>query len=180
MGISCRSDTGFDDGKADPVLDVLRELGALLCIAQERAREGQVERKPGEGKWWTSVPRWGGGPGGEMGEAITSIKDDETGGEDTEKDKDKVSLDVEAIARGRPSGRTSAAKRKAALANAWRTLRVGVGFWDPRTEYKAVGKPADSDWDEVRYLIASFGDLRDLANLICRSTLYPRSTTTSA
>jgi hypothetical protein len=145
MGISCRNDTGFAEGEADPVLDVLRELGAMLCIAQERAREHQIERKPGEGKWWTSVPRWGGGPGGEMGEAISGIKDDAT----ASAEEGKALVDVLANSRGRPSAGSSAAKRKAALTNAWKTLRVGVGFWDPRTDYRAIGKPTESDWDEV-------------------------------
>jgi hypothetical protein len=49
------------------VLDLAREVGVMLLLAQERAREGKEEIKPGEGKWWTSTPRWGGGPGGSMG-----------------------------------------------------------------------------------------------------------------
>lgn len=152
LGISCRSETGFAEGKADPVLDTLRELGAMLCLAQERAREGNTERKPGEGKWWTSVPRWGGGPGGEMGEAVSVAREDdiEPGSE--------VIPPMDPETRGRPTGRSNGLKRKQAIANAWKTLRVGVGFWDPRTEYTAVGKPVDSDWDEV--CIMHFGILK--------------------
>jgi hypothetical protein len=141
LGISCRSEIEFAEGKADSVLDTLRELGAMLCLAQERAREGETERKPGEGKWWTIVPRWGGGPGGEMGDAITS-KDEEI-----EPGEDLISKELES--RGRPTGRGSGQKRKQAIANAWKTLRVGVGFWETRTDYTAVGKSPDADWDEV-------------------------------
>ncbi|KIW05569.1 uncharacterized protein PV09_03444 [Verruconis gallopava] len=147
LGISCRSETEFAEGKADPVLDVLRELGAMLCLAQERAREGRTERKPGENRWWTSVPRWGGGPGGEMGEAITSSDDDiEPGGEE------KTAPNSETKARANTRGTSS--KRKQAIINAWKTLRVGSGYWDPRVDYAAVGKPPGSKWDEI-YLVSS-------------------------
>ena len=148
FGISCRSDTEFAEGKSNSTLDTLRELGALLCLAQERAREGLVERKPGEGKWWTSVPRWGGGPGGELGDAISDSGDDK---------KDEIELAMEEMmpkdpdGRGRSGSRSSGAKRKLALANAWKTLRVSVGYWDPRTEYCAVGKSATAEWDEVSF-----------------------------
>jgi hypothetical protein len=48
-------------------LDVLREIGLLLEVAQERYREGKTEDKPGVGKWWTEKPRFGGGTGGSGG-----------------------------------------------------------------------------------------------------------------
>jgi hypothetical protein len=94
MGVCCRNETTFHDNsehsqgrgkgegvsgqKVNPgqvgkgeewrqVLDLAREVGVMLLLAQERAREGKEEIKPGEGKWWTSTPRWGGGPGGSMG-----------------------------------------------------------------------------------------------------------------
>ena len=63
---------------------------------------------------------------------------------------EEMSRDPEA--RGRAVTRSSGAKRRQALANAWKTLRVSVGFWDPRTEYCAVGKAANSDWDEVCHM----------------------------
>lgn len=145
LGISCRSETGFAPDDAMSVLDTLREVGALLCLAQERAREGIEEQKPGAGKWYTSVPRWGGGPGGEMGDEVTS--------EEVRKDEIHLAMekmmpkDQNTIAK--PANRSVGARRKLAMADAWRTLRVGVGIWDPRTEYCAVGKPTGSHWDEV-------------------------------
>ncbi|KAH8727800.1 hypothetical protein GQ44DRAFT_703000 [Phaeosphaeriaceae sp. PMI808] len=72
LGIQCRADVNFGSMatlEAESVLDTVRELGGLLLIAQERAREGKTERRGGEGKWWTTQDRWGGGPGGEVGEA---------------------------------------------------------------------------------------------------------------
>lgn len=142
LGFSCRGEVEFKEENADPVLDVLREVSALLCLAQERAREGKEEIKPGQGKWWTSVPRWGGGAGGEMGEAFVSKTDDAVvvSGPATEEKLPEM--------RGRPMARGNQ-KKKLSMANAWKALRVGISHWDPRTEYVAVGKPASSEWDEV-------------------------------
>ena len=73
LGVQCRGETSFGEAGVGPgcgfgeLGDLLREVGAMLLLAQERARERNPEKKPGEGKWWTSKPRWGGGPGGPMG-----------------------------------------------------------------------------------------------------------------
>jgi hypothetical protein len=50
------------------VADLLRELGGLLLLAQQRNREGRVEVKPGsrDDAWWTRKERWGGQAGGKM------------------------------------------------------------------------------------------------------------------
>lgn len=72
IGLQCRSEVNFDSNDhldAAAILDVVREIGGMLLLAQERAREGKTETLAGEGKWWTTKPRWGGGPGGEVGEA---------------------------------------------------------------------------------------------------------------
>jgi hypothetical protein len=55
------------EGWCAEAYDLLREVGALLELAQERAREGKKEIRPGAGRWWTTRRRWGGGPGGPMG-----------------------------------------------------------------------------------------------------------------
>ncbi|KAF2803021.1 uncharacterized protein BDZ99DRAFT_428027 [Mytilinidion resinicola] len=68
MGVQCRPETGFgstDSLEAESVLDVIRELGGMLLLSQERAREGKTKKKPGDGKWWVTRPRWG-GPEGEV------------------------------------------------------------------------------------------------------------------
>jgi hypothetical protein len=67
-------------------------------------------------------------------------------------------------------------RRKVALANAWKSLRVGVGHWDPRTEYRAVGKERNLDWDEVCDLTFSDGKQRadniptGLSHLVAQSS----------
>jgi hypothetical protein len=89
MAACCRVETNFhddrkEDGKAGDgdsmsevaedqrkaILDLAREVGVMLLQAQERAREGKEPVKPGEGKWWTVTPRWGGGPGGLMEDEV--------------------------------------------------------------------------------------------------------------
>lgn len=99
LGACCRVETNFHDdrkesGKAGDgrrgrrtidvdekwkeILDLAREVGVMLLLAQERAREGKEEVKPGQGKWWTDTPRWGGGTGGLMeNEALTERPLDE-------------------------------------------------------------------------------------------------------
>jgi hypothetical protein len=64
--LSARSTTVFAS-PSDDILDLAREVVAVLLTAQQRAREGKEERRFGEGKWWTTKPRWGGGPGGPIG-----------------------------------------------------------------------------------------------------------------
>ena len=52
---------------SNEVSDLMEEVANLVLLAQERNREGNVPKCVGEGEWWTSRPRWGGGPGGPMG-----------------------------------------------------------------------------------------------------------------
>ena len=49
--------------------DLLREVAAMLAIAQERAREGATELTPGvEGRpWWANAPRFNGSDGAARG-----------------------------------------------------------------------------------------------------------------
>lgn len=44
-------------------VQLLKEVGCVLLLAQRRAMEGKEEVVPGLGKWWAEVPRWGGGSG---------------------------------------------------------------------------------------------------------------------
>ncbi|KAK3313908.1 hypothetical protein B0H66DRAFT_366973 [Apodospora peruviana] len=57
-------------GDRDSTLDLARELIAALITAQHRAREGRAEKRIGEGAWWATKPRWGGGPGGPIGREV--------------------------------------------------------------------------------------------------------------
>lgn len=141
LGIQCRADTNFGstgDLQAESVLDAVRELGGMLLLAQERAREGKTEVKAGEGKWWTSKPRWGGGPGGEVGEATGA--------------GDEPPQDAAPKAEEKPSSRPrlgSKDRRRPSPAEMWKTLKPGNPLWDPKVKYEAIGKDRSSDWDEV-------------------------------
>jgi hypothetical protein len=152
LGISCRGETEFEEGRADPVVDVLREVGALLLIAQERARQGKAEIKPGEGKWWTTVPRWGGGTGGEPAAAdappATESSINVAAAAEKLINESEAKAYLESRARQGSRSQTSS-RRKLTPIEAWKFLRPGVGYWDPRVEYTAIGKPPNSEYDEV-------------------------------
>jgi hypothetical protein len=138
MGVQCRAETEFGSTgtlEAESVLDLVRELGGMLLLAQERTREGMTEQKPGEGKWWVTQPRWGGGSGGEVGEA--------SGGSDVP--VEKVAKE-EKPARSRLGGKE---RRRVSAEEMWKTLKPGNGFWDSKVQYEAIGKSAHSEWDEV-------------------------------
>ncbi|KAK0283581.1 hypothetical protein LTR35_006040 [Friedmanniomyces endolithicus] len=131
-------ETEFEDMIGEPLeakgrLHHMREVGVLLQIAQERRRSG-VEINPGEGKWWTTRRRWGGGPGHEPETKIGSP----TG----EKSNAKAIRDAHAK------------QVKAALYERWKDVKCGHGTWDPKTDYAAIGKDPSSPYDEV-FMISS-------------------------
>ncbi|KAF2147230.1 uncharacterized protein K452DRAFT_261562 [Aplosporella prunicola CBS 121167] len=134
-----KSDGTDQRGQQEALLDVMREIGSLLSIAQERAREGRKERKPGEGCWWTTVPRWGGGSGGEVGEGRGDSDGPAPKSKDAEKEGEKP----------RSSSSRRVASRKKSAAEAWAELKPGAGFWDPKVDYEATGKNKQSEWDDV-------------------------------
>lgn len=103
-------------------LDLMRELGGLLQLAQERRREGRTELKPGEGKWWTMRPRWGGGPGGEV--------ENETGNSDIVQVAEEL-LNGIRDAKGRNDKDGSKTRKKKTPAVLWKELRCGSSRWDP-------------------------------------------------
>jgi hypothetical protein len=141
LGLQCRADTGFGltgNLKKQSTLDAVRELGGLLLLAQERAREGKSERRGGEGRWWTTKERWGGGPGGEVGETIGTTEILSTAA--------APKLEEKPVERNRDG---SKARRKPSPAEIWKTLRPGNPLWDPKVTYQAIGKDKSVEWDDV-------------------------------
>lgn len=139
IAIQCRPDTNFRsegsgagegegeggrDGSA-PKLDLLRELGAMLLLAQQRAREGQEEKSPGEGEWWTTKARWGGGSGGEV--ANQAENSDE----------------------GPPPAKRG--KRKETALESYKALHPPAGTWEKKVTYLRIGKDPDGDSDTVSF-----------------------------
>ncbi|KAI6814390.1 hypothetical protein KC332_g2067 [Hortaea werneckii] len=150
LALQVRSDTDFVDDDGCPLegksrLDLMRELGGMLQIAQERRREGKTEVRPGEGKWWTTVPRWGGGPGGEM--------EKEEGNADIVQASEDL-LEGIKEARGRKKKDYSQGRVRKTPAMLWRELKCGSSTWDPKLDYTAIGKDPESPYDEV-FMVSS-------------------------
>ena len=141
MGIQCRADTNFGSGgdlQAESILDTARELGGMLLLAQERAREGKVESRGGEEKWWTTRHRWGGGPGGEIGDAAGTT---EVASEDApSKSEEKASIKLQLGPKDR---------RRRTPAETWKIIKPGLPLWDPKVVYEAIGRDCNVEWDDV-------------------------------
>lgn len=109
-------------------MDLLRETGLMAMLAQKRAREGKEEVPPGAGKWWTTTPRWGGGPGGECGiaeeEAIEELVHD-GGGPQRKRAKKSTKADV------------------------WRAMQPPKSTWEKGISYQQIGKDNGSLYDDV-------------------------------
>lgn len=132
LGVFCREQTSFRDlneaegeGKQE-ILDLLREIGLLLMLAQKRAREGKEEEIPGKGKWWANAPRWGGGAGGELGNA-----NEESNGDPTASESSRKRL------------------KKASRMDAWKSMQPPSSTWDRGVRYKQIGKDKNSEYDDV-------------------------------
>jgi len=129
MVIQCRPDTSFrcpgettGEGWAEK-LDLLREVGAMLLLAQQRAREGLEEKNPGDGKWWTTIPRWGGGPGGEVGNQAENSDE------------------------GPPPAKKG--RRKENALESYKALHSPSGIWEKKVTYLRIGKDQNSESDTV-------------------------------
>lgn len=163
LAVQCKGEVSFreehdrvGDGFAEAT-DLCREVGAMLLLAQERARQGEKEILPGEGKWWVTKVRWGGGPGGEIEpkEAVTdepppSVKDnkDKTPTEDSVNANDPGNDKPDSRA-ARPSRRGPSSKQRLSLAERWKILRPGSSLWDRKLQHLQIGKTKDDDFDDV-------------------------------
>ena len=146
LTVQVRPETDFDAPNVDQAhsamrarLDLTREIAGLLQCAQERRREGKTEVRSGEGKWWTTRPRWGGGPGGE-------VEVDE-GNTDTLR-KDVLGVAEEILGAPKAKGPGKLRKRKTP-AMLWKELKPGGKTWDSKTSYQAIGREPDSPYDQA-------------------------------
>ncbi|KAK4889977.1 hypothetical protein LTR27_011307 [Elasticomyces elasticus] len=151
VAVQVRPKTKFQDEAGQPLeamvrLDMVREIGGLLQIAQERRRSGR-EVRSGEGQWWTTKPRWGGGSG------YDADTDTDTDGE--AKATELASIAGEVASGGLVAGDLGAPdkveKKPKIMARAlpWKELRCGRGYWDPKIDYGAIGKDRTSASDVV-------------------------------
>lgn len=162
----CRPETGFRTDKEAPgqgigeVCDLFREVGGMLLAAQERAREGEAETRPGEGQWWTTAPRFGGAPNDGVlddlmkGPGIHGIPIPESmiensyaaAAHDTDGPLKRRQYEhplMTSLAR-RPS-----AMRKLSSAEKWKIIQPGPSIWDKRMRYMQIGKDKESPFDDV-------------------------------
>lgn len=140
----CRPEIAFRTEVENPagsgigeVCDLYREIGAMLLGAQERAREGATEVLPGEGKWWTTVPRWGGVLDGHHGVVHHGGEDNNTG---------KRKYDAPYLPRR---------GRKMSNADKWKMVQPGPSLWDRRMRYQQIGTD-ESLFDDVCLTICCY------------------------
>jgi len=139
LGIQCRGSTHFSISDQASTSDAAREIGGLLLLAQERAREGKVKEVPGLGKWYTSKPRWGGGPGGEFG--------------DGDKNKQSVKSSIKTSNTSSSAGGMVSLLYRPSEELIWKQLKPSVGLWEQNMTYLAVGKERGSQYDNVSYAV---------------------------
>jgi hypothetical protein len=158
MGVLERNTTHFGGARGLDVswrkseYDLLREIGAMLLIAQQRAHEGQAAPTRSEGEWYTTKPRWGGGSGSKL-PALQQSEDDY---------KEILNrLDaLERLEGGPPAKEVSILeaemkvvrerhKRAQIQEQALKDMRPPPSLWHDKTDYKAIGKPRKAPYDEV-------------------------------
>ncbi|CAG8023701.1 unnamed protein product [Penicillium nalgiovense] len=164
----CRPETSFRTADNAPgtgigdVSDLFREVGGMLLAAQERARQGAVEKRPGEGKWWTMQPRFGGAPndgilddlvnhGHGMSLPDSMMEESTPSAQEAESASKRHKFEhpfVTSLSR-RPS-----AMRRLTTSEKWKILQPGPSLWDKRMSYLQIGKVQESPFDDI-YMISS-------------------------
>ncbi|WYZ34338.1 hypothetical protein EsH8_I_000614 [Colletotrichum jinshuiense] len=136
--VSARASTSFEN-ENDHAIDLARELIAALVTAQHRDREGKTEKRFGEGAWWTTKPRWGGGSGGPIGREVER--------DAIQGDKDNADSETGQPASKRP-------RKNMSIYDSYRMVRPPSASWDRKTRYEAIGKVKGAGYDDI-YVISS-------------------------
>ncbi|OJD14928.1 hypothetical protein AJ78_04767 [Emergomyces pasteurianus Ep9510] len=157
--VQCRGETSFHDENGPngsrymEVCDLLRETAAMLLFAQERAREGATETRPGEGKWWTTKPRWGGAdnPGPEAETENTDKPKEAISDQDARFPNKRSKYDRSSLPfrRHGPSG-----SKKLSIIERWKILQPSPSLWDRKMRYTQIGKDKDSPVDNI-FMVSS-------------------------
>ena len=135
---SCRTDVGTTKGKIPEVLDILKEVGNVIYLAQHREREGKTEPVRGVGKWWAEKPRWGGGSGEAVGKPLE---------EDEKEDPAPTASSNGAPTIKRRSKEARMAQRKNMTLQGYQKPKP---TWEKKVTYSKIGKPAEDEFDTVR------------------------------
>lgn len=195
----CRPETAFratgdDQGSGiGEVCDLFREVGGMLLAAQERAREGANELRPGEGKWWTTTPRFGGRPNDGILEDLVKGQGLGFHGmpipdamlEEAKPEPPASVPDIES-ARKRHKfehpfvtslSRRPSAMRKLSSGEKWQILQPGPSLWDKRMRYQQIGKAPGSVYDDVSFaasLIFPFNLFSAICYVVCYANQLPQ------
>ncbi|KAM0427208.1 hypothetical protein ACHAPT_007636 [Fusarium lateritium] len=135
--VSARGTTDFTvpDPETAQSLDLAREIVAALITAQHRAREGKTEKRFGDGQWWTTEKRWGGGPGGPIGR---EIEKDAVQGDKDVKPSDENGLPV-----------SKKPRKNMSIYDNYRMVRPPSSTWDKKAQYEAIGRRQGADYDDI-------------------------------
>ena len=152
MGMQARHETDFSagNGNAD-VVDLLKEVGAMLLIAQMREHEGTKEVSANADKWFVTKPRWGGGTGEAIGQALGSADVEES----LDIEAEKSGGGEEPPAKKRGHERNTMAKEKRRREEIKKSTLAPTSKWDKRVKYMHIGKRQDQEVDDVCYLSPS-------------------------
>lgn len=136
--VSVRATTDFSmpDIETTQARDLAQETLVALLTAQHRARQNKSEHKFGEGEWWATRPRWGGGLGGPIGK---------------EANDDSQGQDASGAVGGNPQSLRSPKKPRKNLAvyDRYRMVRPSSYNWDRRATYELIGKQYGTNYDDV-------------------------------
>jgi hypothetical protein len=158
LGVSSRHMHSFAESQFNSDLDLLRELGAILLVAQERSREDRTEKVPGEGQWWAEKPRFGGLPYEVPGEyqlaTAAAEKNDENKDNATEDQSGTANGKKEkardgGVRRRKKEGLPSDMTLRQRAIHAYKEGTPPPSTWDPKALYNRMGKHPDSTHDEV-------------------------------
>ncbi|KAG4443129.1 hypothetical protein IFR05_001361 [Cadophora sp. M221] len=170
--LSARATTVFSN-PSDELLDLAREVVGVLLTAQHRSREGKIEKRFGDAKWWTTTPRWGGGPGGPSGregdkaeevaaalsagvteKLSTSASPASTIPEEGHgvKIANEVKRQIGGLNGPSPPKRSKTTPRESArmaIYESYRKMSPPSATWDRKARYSAIGKVPGRGYDDV-------------------------------
>ncbi|KAI2634470.1 hypothetical protein GGS21DRAFT_517940 [Xylaria nigripes] len=167
--ISARNTSHFAT-PTESTIDFGREVLAALATAQLRDRQGKVEKRAGEGQWWATEKRWGGGEGGPIGREVEgdtivgdkdavntdSLGEDGPHSRDAQSSADKpTSRDIPV--RGAPANKKM--RRTLNIYDRYRMVRLPSSNWDKKVRYEAIGKVKGADYDDVFVVSSLFHHL---------------------
>ncbi|KAM0705169.1 hypothetical protein Q7P35_007956 [Cladosporium inversicolor] len=127
--------------------DLLREIAAMLMIAQQRSRENQGPVTQTEEAWYSTKARWGGGTGSKL-PGLQQAEDEYN------EIIHRMNADLESpkmeLWETERLGALKNVKRARAIAQKWSTLKAKIpNLWSDKTSYMAVGKPPGSPYDQI-------------------------------